>query len=91
MNDVFYTLVKEAETLAYAELLGMPKTSHPWEDIFRQKYGELVVKRCIEMIEPDKEHRQDAQWGYIGGEEGVELLDGCVRAIKEHFEMDETK
>jgi hypothetical protein len=51
MNDVFYALAKEAETLAYAELLGMPKTSHPWEDIFRQKYGELVVKRCMVVLE----------------------------------------
>jgi hypothetical protein len=47
MNDIFYALAKEAETLAYAELLGMPKTSHPWEDIFRQKYGELVVNECV--------------------------------------------
>jgi hypothetical protein len=47
MNDIFYTLAKEAETLAYAELLAMPKTSHPWEDIFRQKYGELVVNKCV--------------------------------------------
>ena len=51
MNDIFYALAKEAETLAYAELLGMPKTSHPWEDIFRQKYGELVVKKCMEMCD----------------------------------------
>lgn len=49
MNDIFYALAKEAETLAYAELLGMPKTSHPWEDIFRQKYGELVVKECVRI------------------------------------------
>jgi len=51
MNDVFYALAKEAETLAYAELRAMPKTSHPWEDIFRQKYGELVVKKCISVLE----------------------------------------
>jgi hypothetical protein len=49
------------------------------------RFAELIVRECISLIEPDKEHREDASWGYIGGEEGVELLDGSVRRIKEHF------
>jgi hypothetical protein len=37
------------------------------------------------LIDPDEEWRNDASWGYLGGEEGVELLDGAVRTIKGHF------
>ena len=38
---------------------------------------------CAKLVEPGKEHRRDAHWGYIGGNEGVELLDECAAAIRE--------
>ena len=38
---------------------------------------------CAKLVEPGKEHRRDARWGYIGGNEGVELLDKCAAAIRE--------
>ena len=44
-----------------------------------------VVAECIHVIEPSEEHRRDASWGFLGGEEGVELLDGKIDAIKQHF------
>ena len=37
---------------------------------------------CAKLVEPGKEHRRDAHWGYIGGNEGVELLDKCAAAIR---------
>ena len=37
---------------------------------------------CAKLVEPGKEHRRDARWGYIGGNEGVELLDKCAAAIR---------
>ena len=37
---------------------------------------------CAKLIEPSEEHRRDASWGYIGGEEGVELLDAMAAAIR---------
>ena len=37
---------------------------------------------CAKLVEPNKEHRRDARWGYIGGNEGVELLDKCAAAIR---------
>ena len=37
---------------------------------------------CAKLVEPGKEHRRDASWGYIGGNEGVELLDKCAAAIR---------
>ena len=37
---------------------------------------------CAKLVEPGKEHRRDARWGYIGGNEGVELLDKCAAAMR---------
>lgn len=37
---------------------------------------------CAKLVEPDEEHRRDASWGYIGGQEGVELLDIKAAAIR---------
>ena len=37
---------------------------------------------CARLVEPSEEHRRDASWGYIGGNEGVELLDSCAAAIR---------
>lgn len=37
---------------------------------------------CAKLIEPDTEHRKDAPWGYLGGDEGVELLDGAASKIR---------
>ena len=37
---------------------------------------------CAKLVEPDEEHRRDASWGYLGGTEGVELLDGMAAAIR---------
>lgn len=35
----------------------------------------------IQIITPSEEHRRDASWGYLGGDEGVELLDNLVERI----------
>jgi hypothetical protein len=42
---------------------------------------------CAKLVEPDEEHRRDASWGYLGGEEGVELLDGKAKAIRARGEQ----
>ena len=36
---------------------------------------------CANLVEPTEEHRKEAQH-YIGGEEGVWLLDNCAAAIR---------
>lgn len=37
---------------------------------------------CAKLIDPSEEHRKDASWGYIGGNEGVEMLDALAAAIR---------
>ena len=51
-----------------------------------EKFAELVAaqerEECAKFVEPTEEHRRDALWGYVGGTEGVELLDGLAAAIR---------
>jgi len=56
-----------------------------------EKFAALIAaherEACAKLVEPDEEHRRDAIWGYIGGEEGVELLDikaAQIRARSNH-------
>ena len=37
---------------------------------------------CLKLVEPTEEHRRDASWGFLGGAEGVELLDEIATAIR---------
>jgi hypothetical protein len=37
---------------------------------------------CARLVDPSYEHRRDASWGYLGGEEGVEMLDGIAAAVR---------
>ena len=50
------------------------------------KFAELVRaderEACAKLVEPSEEHRRDASWGYLGGAEGVELLDNIAEAIR---------
>lgn len=50
-------------------------------------FVKLILQECIKEIEPDEEWRRDASWGYLGGEEGVVLLDAVISTIKGHFEV----
>ena len=50
-----------------------------------EKFAQLILQECVKFVEPTEEHRRDASWGFLGGEEGVELLDGIVAEMKQHF------
>lgn len=46
---------------------------------------EMVNKEreaCAMLVCPTEEHRKDASWGFLGGEEGVELLDSIASEIR---------
>lgn len=75
---------KLSEKASHQSPDGYPVTI-PYNDAFVKKFTELIILEIIREIEPDEEWRRDASWGYIGGEEGVELLDGAINTIKGHF------
>jgi hypothetical protein len=49
-------------------------------------FAELVAKHereaCAKLVEPSDEHRLEASWAYLGGEEGVTMLDNRAKAIR---------
>ena len=54
-------------------------------DYINNRINEAVAaerEACAKLVEPTEEHRRDASWGYIGGDEGVELLDNLAAAIR---------
>ena len=55
-----------------------------WDQIAMLLEHERAAEReaCAKLVEPDEEHRRDANWGYLGGKEGVELLDNVATAIR---------
>lgn len=55
-----------------------------WENEL-EFFAQSLIQEVCKLIEPDEEWRKDASWGYIGGEEGVHLLDGAISTIKGHF------
>jgi hypothetical protein len=44
----------------------------------------LVIKECIEVVKPTQHHEAWAP-SYLGGVDGLELLDGKIKIIKTHF------
>ena len=54
----------------------------------KEKFAELIVKECIDIIEPTSHHKAFAQ-GYLGDVDGLELLGKKVKQIKQHFGVEE--
>lgn len=68
-----------------ARKVGLPTYNPKGLPTKLEKFAELIIQEICTLIKPDEEWRRDASWGYIGGEEGVELLDGAISTIKGHF------
>jgi hypothetical protein len=48
------------------------------------KFAELIVEECINIVKPTSHHEVWAQ-SYLGGVDGVDLLYSKVKEIKKHF------
>lgn len=53
-----------------------------------QKFAELIVLECANIVKPTQHHEAFAQ-GYMGGVDGLDLLYGKVKQIKQHFGVEE--
>lgn len=58
-----------------------PKSFMSWQEGYEAGVAQ-EREACAKFVEPTEEHRRDALWGYVGGTEGVELLDGLAAAIR---------
>jgi len=80
--------------MAKAHLVRDEHTEFGWQECHKYSFDEAELsefaalvaaherKACAKLVEPDEEHRRNASWGYLGGAEGVDLLDAKVAAIR---------
>ena len=72
------------DTIDISKQVGFPIHHPEWRKAV-EEFADLVRaderEACAKLVEPTEEHRKEAQH-YIGGEEGVELLDNYAEAIR---------
>jgi hypothetical protein len=79
MNERIEGLIKQAGT----------DTSGKWVNVDNARtLIKLTVQECIDTIKPNQHHEAFAQ-GYVGGVDGLELLDGKIRNLKHKFGLDQ--
>jgi hypothetical protein len=53
-----------------------------------QQFAVEIVKECVGVVEPTSHHEAWAQ-SYLGGVDGLDLLYGKAKQVKEHFGVEE--
>ena len=53
-----------------------------------EKFAELIVKECTDIVKPTSHHEVWAQ-SYLGGVDGLDLLHSKIKDIKKHFGVEE--
>lgn len=75
--DLHYT--EEQPPYTIVSYRGSPDNSDPLA-----KFAELIVGECIDIVNPTDHHEVWAQ-SYLGGVDGLELLEDKCNKIKQHF------
>ena len=57
-------------------------------DSLSQKFTQLIIRECIDIVKPTDHHEVWAQ-SYLGGVDGLDLLHSKIKDIKEHFGVEE--
>jgi hypothetical protein len=57
---------------------------NPYGSFDYEKFARLIVRECIGIVKPTSHHEAFAP-SYLGDVDGLELLDGKVKQIKQHF------
>jgi hypothetical protein len=84
MNEQIQQLAKQAE-IDYdlrPEIARAPVWIGTDEEL--EKFARLIVAECVAVVKPTQHHEIWAQ-SYLGGVDGLELLDSKVKEIKKHF------
>ena len=77
MNERIGKLAEKAGLLGPSSRIG---NSHE----AAERFAQLIIRECIKQLEPST-HHQAYPNSYLGGEEGLELLEEQVYFIKKHF------
>ncbi len=51
-----------------------------------EKFAQLVVQECINIVKSTEHHRAFAQ-SYVAGVDGLELLQHKIQQLQQHFEV----
>jgi len=92
MNTTFQRLLDQATidalhaTQDAQDYVGNP-VARQQRELQLEKFAQLIVRECIDIVKPTQHHEAFAQ-GYLGDVDGLELLDGKVKQIKQHFGVD---
>jgi hypothetical protein len=70
-----------SDSLRMIQALEIYKEWEPFLERFAALVAEATKEKAAKLVEPTEEHRREARY-YLGGEEGVELLDGIAAAIR---------
>ena len=62
-------------------------TDEQGEQFDPDRFAELIVQECIDLVRPTSHHEVWAQ-SYLGGVDGLELLHSKVVLIKQYFGID---
>jgi hypothetical protein len=54
----------------------------------QEYFARLIVRECIDVVKPTPDHEVWAQ-SYLGGVNGLELLEDKITKIKQHFGVEE--
>jgi len=83
--DEIIEMANKASKEWLKELPTPEETANQVPKRFLEIFAKLVAAKereaCAKLVQPTEEHRREAQH-YIGGEEGVELLDNHAEAIR---------
>lgn len=80
MNDRIKELAIQAGIIS-SEYNGFDRLRLTFSEV---EFAQLIVQECINIVKPTQHHEAFAQ-GYLGDVDGLELLDGKVKQIKQHF------
>jgi len=84
MNERIKELAEQAEIYADAILDAGGDFHIP----YTEKFAELIVRECIDIVKPTPDHEVWPQ-SYLGGVDGLELLEDKVKKINRHFGVEE--
>jgi hypothetical protein len=84
MNERIKELADQAKVLDYSIWDSYNQKTIDHYKFDKEKFAELIVKECIDVVKPTQHHEVWAQ-SYLGGVDGLDLLHSKIKHIKEHF------
>ncbi len=82
-------LVKDLED-KFEQLAAAANFNIYHSDIWRgtaRRFAESIVLECINIVKPTEHHEAWAQ-SYVGGVDGLDLLESKILEIKKHFKLE---